>query len=195
MKVSVCRMLFSAFSLTLALTVLAQSNPSSTENAKKDGEVIWYGSLTGGTIVARIIKAFEDKYPPIKVKYLRMGGAGLIERIRSEARTGRFLWDVATAEYIQFFQLPKHVNLAKYFTPEFQKFAEPHRDPNGTWISIYGAIATIGWNTRMVKPADAPKGLEESVRAQVERKENRPACRSLSMVRRDGRLSGRQGRP
>ena len=54
-------------------------------------------------------------------------------------------------------KLPKHVNLAKYFTPEFQKFAEPHRDPNGTWISIYGAIATIGWNTRMVKPADAPK--------------------------------------
>ncbi len=159
MKVSVCRILFSAFSLTLALTVLAraQSNPPSTVNAKKEGEVIWYGSLTGGTIVARIIKAFEDKYPPIKVKYLRMGGAGLIERIRSEARAGRFFWDVATAEYIQFFQLPKHVNLAKYFTPEFQKFAEPHRDPNGTWISIYGAIATIGWNTRMVKSADAPK--------------------------------------
>jgi len=87
MKVSVCRILFSAFSLTLALTVLAraQSNPPSTVNAKKEGEVIWYGSLTGGTIVARIIKAFEDKYPPIKVKYLRMGGAGLIERIRSES--------------------------------------------------------------------------------------------------------------
>jgi len=87
MKVSVCRILLSAFSLTLALTVLAraQSNPPSTVNAKKEGEVIWYGSLTGGTIVARIIKAFEDKYPPIKVKYLRMGGAGLIERIRSES--------------------------------------------------------------------------------------------------------------
>jgi iron(III) transport system substrate-binding protein len=86
-----------------------------------------------------------------------MGGAGLIERIRSEARAGKFFWDIATAEYIQFFQLPKHVNLARYFTPEFQKFAELHRDPNGTWVSIYGAIATIAWNTQMVKPADAPK--------------------------------------
>jgi hypothetical protein len=197
MKVSVCRILFSAFSLTLALTVLAgaQSNPSSTENAKKEGEVIWYGSLTGGTIVARIIKAFEDKYPPIKVKYLRMGGAGLIERIRSEARTGRFLWDVATAEYIQFFQLPKHVNLAKYFTPEFQKFAEPHRDPNGTWIGHLRRHRHHRLEYADGQTSRRAEGLEESVRAQVERKENRPACRSLSMVRRDGRLSGRQGRP
>ena len=143
--------------LAMATTALAQSNPKNIDSARKEGEIVWYGSLTGGTIVGRIIKAFEDKYPPIKVKYLRMGGAGLIERIRSEARAGKFLWDIATAEYVQFFQLPKHVALAKYFTPEFQKFAEPHRDPNGTWISLYGAIATIGWNTRMVKPADAPK--------------------------------------
>lgn len=159
MKRFASRVLLVALGLALALTVIAraQSNPLSTDNAKKEGEVVWYGSLTGGTIVGRIIKAFEDKYPPIKVKYLRMGSAGLIERIRSEARAGKFLWDVATSEYIQFFQLPKHVNLARYFTPEFQKFAEPHRDPNGTWVSIYGAIATIAWNTQMVKPPDAPK--------------------------------------
>ena len=159
MKLLPSRVFLSALAVTLAITTIgsAQSSPPSGESAKKEAEVVWYGSLTGGTIVGRIIKAFEDKYPPIKVKYLRMGGAGLIERIRSEARAGRFLWDVATAEYVQFFQLPKHVNLARYFTPEFQKFAEPHRDPNGTWVSIYGAIATIAWNTQMVKPVDAPK--------------------------------------
>ena len=159
MRLFVSRALVSTLAVTLAMTALAraQSSPPNVESAKKEGEIVWYGSLTGGTIVARIIKAFEDKNPPIKIKYLRMGGAGLIERIRSEARAGRFLWDVASAEYVQFFQLPKHVNLAKYFTPEFQKFAEPHRDPSGTWVSIYGAIATIAWNTQMVKPADAPK--------------------------------------
>jgi len=158
-KVFASRVLLSALALTLALTGIAraQSNTPIADSAKKEGEVIWYGSLTGGTIVARIIKTFEDKYPPIKVKYLRMGGAGLIERIRSEARAGKFLWDIATSEYVQFFQLPKHVTLAKYFTPEFQRFAPAHRDPNGIWVSVYGAIATIAWNTRMVKPADAPR--------------------------------------
>jgi iron(III) transport system substrate-binding protein len=146
-----------AVSLALSATVRAQTGPSRADQARKEAEVIWYGSLTGGTIVGRVIKTFEDKYPPIKVKYLRMGGAGLIERIRSEARAGRFLWDVATAEYVQFFQLPKHVAFAKYFTPEFQQFAPAHRDPNGAWISLYGAIATIAWNTQMVKSAEAPR--------------------------------------
>lgn len=143
--------------LVLSATGGAQTSPDRVDVAKKEAEVIWYGSLTGGTIVARIIKAFEDKYPPIKVKYLRMGGAGLLERIRSEARAGKFLWDVATAEYVQFFQIPKQATLAKYLTPTFQQFAPAHRDPGGTWVSLYGAIATIGWNTRMIKPAEAPK--------------------------------------
>src|SRR5678815_2877055 len=131
--------------------LFAQQAAPSIENAKKEGEVVWYGTLTGGSIVGRILKTFEDKYPSIRVKYLRLGGAGLIERIRSEARSGKYLWDVVTAEYIQFFELPKYVALAKYAPPEFAQYSPKHRDPNGTWVSFYGAIATIAWNTRLVK--------------------------------------------
>jgi len=104
-KLFASRVLLLVLAVTLITEIVgAQANPPITDGTKKEGEVIWYGSLTGGTIVARIIKTFEDKYPPIKVKYLRMGGAGLIERIRSEARSGKFLWDIATSEYVQFFQ-------------------------------------------------------------------------------------------
>ena len=153
------------FILVTALIILfppttllfAQQTAAQVQGAKKEGEVVWYGTLTGGSIVGRIIGAFEAKYPFIKVKYLRLGGAGLIERIRSEARSGKYLWDVVTAEYIQFFELPKYVTLAKYAPPEFAQYSPKHRDPNGTWVSFYGAIATIAWNTRLVKPADAPK--------------------------------------
>src|ERR1700751_6021111 len=147
--------------LSLPTFADAQQNSSVVENAKKEGELIWYGTLTGGSIVGRIIGAFEEKYPPIKVKYLRLGGAGLIERIRSEARSGKYLWDVVTAEYIQFFELPKHVGLAKYTPPDFAQYSVKHRDPNGTWISFYGAIATIAWNTRLVKPVEAPKDWKD----------------------------------
>src|SRR4029434_8635109 len=118
-------------SFELTSVAFAQQTPSSVENAKKEGEVVWYGTLTGGSIVGRILKSFEDKYPSIKVKYLRLGGAGLIERIRSEARSGKYLWDVVTAEYIQFFELPKYVALAKYIPPEFAQHYPTHRAPNG----------------------------------------------------------------
>jgi iron(III) transport system substrate-binding protein len=143
--------------LSRAAAASAQQNPSIFENAKKEGEFVWYGTLTGGSIVGRIISAFEARYPPVKVKYLRLGGAGFIERIRSEARSGKYLWDVATSEYIQFFELPKYVSLARYAPPDLQHYSSTHRDANGTWVSIYGAIATIAWNTRMVKAGEAPK--------------------------------------
>ena len=151
----------------LALLVLqcdvlfAQQTARSLEGARKEGEVVWYGTLTGGSIVGRIIGAFESKYPFIKVKYLRLGGAGLIERIRSEARGGKYLWDVATAEYIQFFELPKYITLAKYAPPEFLQYSPAHRDPNGTWVSFYGAIATIAWNTRVVQATESPKDWKD----------------------------------
>jgi len=139
----------------------AQQSSPLLEQAKKDGEVVWYGTLTGGSIVSNIIKSFESKYSGIKVKYLRLGGASFVERIRSEARAGKYLWDVVTSEYIQFSELSKHVTLARYASPDTAQISARHRDPNGTWVSIYGAIATIAWNTRMVKPAEAPKDWKD----------------------------------
>ncbi len=161
--------------LTLLSMVSAQQSTLSIENAKKEAEVVWYGTLTGGSIVGRITGAFESKYPFIKVKYLRLGGAGLIERIRSEARNGKYLWDVVTSEYIQFFELPKYVTLAKYLPPEIANYSPKHKDPNGT--------------------RRGAEGLEGSFGSQVERKKNRPAGRGISMVRRHGFIYGGQSRP
>ncbi len=148
-------------SLALANLAIAQQISPSTDQAKKEAEVVWYGTLTGGAIVGNIIKNFENKFPGIKVKYLRLGGASFVERIRSEARAGKYLWDVVTSEYIQFSELSKHVALARYSSPDSAQIAPRHRDPNGAWVSIYGAIATIAWNTRMVKPAEAPKDWKD----------------------------------
>jgi len=159
------RLRFMIIAPLLALALISPSRAGaqqvSLDQAKKEGEVVWYGTLTGGAIVGNLLKSFESKYPGVKVKYLRLGGASFVERIRSEARAGRFLWDVVTSEYIQFFELIKHVTLARYAGPDNTSIAPRHRDPNGTWVSLYGAIATIAWNTRMIKPADAPKDWKD----------------------------------
>ena len=49
------------FFLKLTPVAFAQQTPSSVENAKKEGEVVWYGTLTGGSIVGRILKSFEAR--------------------------------------------------------------------------------------------------------------------------------------
>lgn len=149
-----------SISLNPAHPVSAQQ-ATTVDQAKKEGEVVWYSTLTGGSIVANLIKTFESTYPGIKIKYLRLGGASFVERIRSEARAGKYLWDVVTSEYIQFSELTKHVTLARYTSPDSAQIAAKHRDPNGAWVSIYGAIATIAWNTRMVKSTEAPKDWKD----------------------------------
>ena len=147
--------------LAFASMTSAQPNTQLVESAKKEGEVVWYGTLTGGSIVSRLLSTFENKYPFIKVKYLRLGGAGFLERVRTEARAGRFLWDIVTSEYIQFFELSKQIALAKYAPLELKNYPQVHKDPDGKWVSIYSAIATIAWNTRTVKPAEAPKDWKD----------------------------------
>src|SRR5947208_16584635 len=74
--------------LSLLSMVSAQQSTLSVENAKKEAEVVWYGTLTGGSIVGRITGVFESKYLFIKVKYLRLRSAGLVESSKSEARNG-----------------------------------------------------------------------------------------------------------
>ena len=123
------RFMMIALLLALIATSRAGAQQVSLDQAKKESEVVWYGTLTGGAIVGNLLKSFESKYPGIKVKYLRLGGASFVERIRSEARAGRFLWDVVTSEYIQFFELMKHVTLARYAGPDNASIAPRHRDP------------------------------------------------------------------
>jgi iron(III) transport system substrate-binding protein len=159
-KLALSSLVFSAW-LAWTSVSLAQQNTRFIESAKKEGEVVWYGTLTGGSIVSRLLNAFESKYPFIKVKYLRLGGAGFLERVRTEARAGKFLWDIVTSEYIQFFELAKQITLAKYAAAELRNYPQVHKDANGTWVSIYSAIATIAWNTRMVKAAEAPKDWKD----------------------------------
>jgi ABC-type glycerol-3-phosphate transport system substrate-binding protein len=107
----------------------AQQNHQPLESAKKEGQVVWYGTLNGGSIVGWLISTFESKNPFIKVKYLRLGGAGFLERVRTEARAGKFFWDVVTSEYIQFFELSKQIALAKYAAPEVRNYPQVHKDP------------------------------------------------------------------
>ena len=116
LKLRVSTLVLSALLATVSVSS-AQQNPQALESAKKEGEVVWYGTLTGGSIVSRILSTFESKNPYIKVKYLRLGGAGFLERIRTEARAGKFFWDVVASEYIQFFELSKQISLGKSATP------------------------------------------------------------------------------
>ena len=62
--------------------------------AKAEGEVLFYSSPTEN-VAARVRDAFARKYG-IKTQFLRLTGAGLLQRFASEAEAGTFVADVIT---------------------------------------------------------------------------------------------------
>jgi iron(III) transport system substrate-binding protein len=68
------------------------------------------------------------------------------------------LWDVVSFNHLDMDALGQENLLASYVSPESAKgFPAGAIDPRGHWASIYVRQYVIGFNTRLVPPAEAPK--------------------------------------
>jgi ABC-type glycerol-3-phosphate transport system substrate-binding protein len=66
------------------------------EGARKEGEVIWYTSMSL-TDFPKIVAAFEKTAPHVKVRTNRLSQSSVMPKIDTEARAGRFLVDVVAS--------------------------------------------------------------------------------------------------
>ena len=92
------RILSVAVGLVAALTAvpaLAQDfgSPELIAAAKKEGKVVYY-TANFAEVEQEVIKAFNKRFPEIKVEMVRAPGGQLITRIKTEAAAGKLLADV-----------------------------------------------------------------------------------------------------
>lgn len=85
-----------AFILTLTVPSVgrAQATPAQklVEAAKKEGELVYYTTMILDQS-KQVVDRFEKKYG-VKVTLFRTGGGPLLNKIFTEARGGRYDWDV-----------------------------------------------------------------------------------------------------
>lgn len=127
--------------------------------AKKEGKVVWYTTIT----VAKsrpILDRFEKKYPFIKGELLRTGGGPLQNRILTEARAGKHLFDVVNGRAEMFLSLKNASILASYKSPELVNVGDDLKDERGFWSGVYGQALVLGYNTRLVKESDLPRSYD-----------------------------------
>ena len=130
------------------------------EAAKKEGKVVIYGSLESG-IMDEIEKAFTRKYG-IPIEYFRAASNKTLDRVLTEARAGRVMSDVVVTNRGPMLLLKKENIFAKYVSPEAANFPPELRDPDGLLSPIYRqVIVGILYNTKLVKPEEAPKSLDD----------------------------------
>jgi iron(III) transport system substrate-binding protein len=148
---------------TLCIPAMARSqtapNPKLLEAAKKEGEVIYYTTMTLDQSKA-VVDRFEKKYG-IRPTLFRTGGGPLLNKIFTEARGGRFDWDVVVGRGEMVLPLTERKIITSYHSPEAKMIDEQLVDKEGFWTAYYVNSYVLGWNTKLVKKQDVPKTYEE----------------------------------
>ncbi|HTN70109.1 MAG TPA: extracellular solute-binding protein, partial [Methylomirabilota bacterium] len=121
---------------------------------KERGTVRWYTALNvGGS--KPIADAFEKRYPFLKVAVNRLSNERILNRILTEAKSNTPQFDVTSFAYLPI--LAEKNLLARYVSPETRAYQEGFFDPKGHWVAMYSNLVVLGYNTRALNEASAPK--------------------------------------
>ena len=133
------------------------------EAAKKEsGAIVAYGSMEQ-TQAEPIIEAFQKK-TGLKVEYWRASATKAMDRALTELRAGKSLFDVMVNNSGAIHLMQKEGVFAKYNSPAARNFPTDVVDPELGPMYRHAPVGIV-YNKSMVKPADAPKSLEDLLTA------------------------------
>ena len=138
----------------------AQRKAVLEENARKEGEVVWYTSMSL-TDFPKIVGAFEKAVPYVKVRANRLTQSTVITKIDTEARAGLFAVDVVGSAPVEMWELKQRGHSAPYLSPELKAFPAGSYDPQGFWSSFEVTPIVLAFNTKLVPQDEAPRSYQD----------------------------------
>jgi iron(III) transport system substrate-binding protein len=158
----------SAIMLTVFLPGVLSGQDKLVDAAKKEGgKVIIYGSIESDTM--DLIAVAWKKKTGLDVEYWRDAANKVTDRVATEFRAGKPLYDVVLTTRSTMQLIQKDGFLAKYDSPSARAFPKEFIDPN-LGPTYRNTIIGIVYNTGIIKPADAPKSLEDLLKPQYKGK-------------------------
>jgi iron(III) transport system substrate-binding protein len=136
--------------------------PALVEAARKEGKVTYYTAMDL-SVAEPLAKAFEAKYPGIKVAVERTGAERLFNRIAQENASNIRRADVVnSSDAAHFISWKRQDWLEPYVTVEIaENVPAAERDPDGSFTNQRTHLSAIAYNTSLIKPEDAPKGFND----------------------------------
>jgi iron(III) transport system substrate-binding protein len=131
------------------------------EGAKKEAAFTLYGSHTWYRTMAR---EFEKKYPFIKVTEYRTDGRTLIKRALEEIRAGQYIADVIATSGEQVDLMKREGVFQEYQIPDARHYPDEVKVKGKSgyfFVGHYETYASLGFNTSVVAPAEAPKTMAD----------------------------------
>jgi iron(III) transport system substrate-binding protein len=134
------------------------ATPQLVAAAQKEGKIVWY-SATDVQVAEKLARAFEAKYPGIKVQVERSGAERLFQRINQEYGSKIHAADVIeTSDAVHFVHFKKQGWLQAAVPSEVAKhWPKEYKDADGTYAAYRAHLSVIAYNTKLVSKEQAPK--------------------------------------
>ena len=134
------------------------ATPQLVAAAQKEGKVVWY-SATDVQVAEKLARAFEAKYPGIKVQVERSGAERLFQRINQEYGSKIHNADVIeTSDAVHFVHFKKQGWLQPAVPSEVARhWPREYKDADGTYAAYRAHLSVIAYNTKLVPREQAPK--------------------------------------
>lgn len=160
MRSALAAALVLAFFLFAPPVVFAQTQEQLIAGAKKEGKLVIYASATAQQLQT-YIAPFQKRYPFVKTEFFRTGKQKLLSRILMEEQAKQRTADVIHTSVIETSIMKKRGALSRYVPMEAAPLRPQYRDPEGYWTSVYASGTLMGFNSRQLSRAEAPKSYEE----------------------------------
>src|SRR5215475_1968550 len=136
--------------------------PTLVEAAKKEGKVSYYTAMDL-SVAEPLAKAFEAKFPDIKVSVERTGAERLFNRIAQEKASNIQRADVVnSSDAAHFISWKRQDWLQPYVTVDIaEAVPADQRDADGTFTNQRTHLCAIAYNASLIKPEEAPKGFND----------------------------------
>jgi len=136
--------------------------PDLIKKAQQEGKVVYYTAVDVA-VAEKVAKAFEAKYPGVKVQVERAGSERLFQRLGQEYGSKIYAADVVNSSDAAHFIVWKRDGwLAPYVPEDVAKYFPPeHKDPDGMFATWRVTLSPIAYNTKLVKPDEAPKSFAD----------------------------------
>ncbi|MPZ78042.1 MAG: extracellular solute-binding protein [Deltaproteobacteria bacterium] len=142
------------------IATFAASAQTVKEKGEAEGKLMFYAAFNARDSKT-LTDGFKQLYPKIDAVFYRTTDAALMERVLTENRAGKNLWDVVMTTSFYGHNLKKRGLLANYDSPERKYFREGYKDSQGAWTSLYTNYAAFGYNTSAVSKGSVPKSYAD----------------------------------
>ena len=137
------------------------ATPELVAAAKKEETVVFYTSIELQT-AEKLAKAFEAAHPEIKVQVERNGAERIVQRLAQERGSNIHAADVVEcSDMTALYDWKRKGGLAPFVPADVSKWPADQRDPDGTFATERFTLSPITYNTKLIKPEDAPKSFAD----------------------------------